>query len=410
MAAPAAATAAAADIPRFRPLPRKEHLNADDAADEYKMYAVAPLPPKRDGWTRVWVDGCFDMLHFGHTNALRQARGLGPEGKTELFVGCHSDEEICKVKGPPIMKEDERYEALRACKWVDYAVENYPYSTRLKDMVRFQVDFVAHGDDVSVGADGRNSYQEIIDAGKFQVFKRTDGISTTDLVGRMLLCTKNHMVHTPSDDLSKGAEDHVTKLSYFTTSRKIVQFSNNTSPQPHHKIVYVCGGFDLFHIGHMRVLQLAREICPFAYVIAGICDDKEVNRHKSSTNYPIMNLNERVLGVLSCKYVDEVVMGVPFAVTDEIIDKLGVHFVVGGATRDPPDPEHHPVEPDYYAAAKRRGIFRPVDGGCILTTSSLIDRIMEQRQAFLDRQKKKVVKDKASMDNRPAEYRNVREV
>jgi len=36
---------------------------------------------------RVWVDGCFDMVHFGHANALRQAKGLG----TKLIVGVHSD-------------------------------------------------------------------------------------------------------------------------------------------------------------------------------------------------------------------------------------------------------------------------------------------------------------------------------
>lgn len=43
---------------------------------------------------RVWVDGCFDMVHFGHANALRQAKQLG----TKLIVGVHSDEEIAKHK------------------------------------------------------------------------------------------------------------------------------------------------------------------------------------------------------------------------------------------------------------------------------------------------------------------------
>ena len=43
---------------------------------------------------RVWVDGCFDMVHFGHANALRQAKALGHK----LIVGVHSDEEIAKHK------------------------------------------------------------------------------------------------------------------------------------------------------------------------------------------------------------------------------------------------------------------------------------------------------------------------
>ena len=42
----------------------------------------------------MWVDGCFDMVHFGHANALRQAKMLG----TKLIVGVHSDQEISKHK------------------------------------------------------------------------------------------------------------------------------------------------------------------------------------------------------------------------------------------------------------------------------------------------------------------------
>ena len=131
------------NIIKYPAPPKKVLLNPDDPSDEYQMYSISSIPPKKEGWVRIWVDGCFDMLHFGHTNALRQAKLLGPEGKTELFVGSHSDEEICKVKGPPIMHAEERYEALRGCKWVDFVVENYPYSTRLKDMIRFDIDFTS---------------------------------------------------------------------------------------------------------------------------------------------------------------------------------------------------------------------------------------------------------------------------
>lgn len=53
---------------------------------------------------RVYMDGCFDMMHYGHANALRQARALGDE----LVVGVVSDEEIKANKGPPVMSMDER--------------------------------------------------------------------------------------------------------------------------------------------------------------------------------------------------------------------------------------------------------------------------------------------------------------
>lgn len=68
-----------------------------------------PLPallawPGRKRAVRIYMDGCFDMMHYGHANALRQARALGDE----LVVGINSDDEIRKNKGPPVMNIDER--------------------------------------------------------------------------------------------------------------------------------------------------------------------------------------------------------------------------------------------------------------------------------------------------------------
>ena len=44
---------------------------------------------------RIWMDGAFDMMHFGHMNAFRQGRSLG----TKLIVGVNSDETITVCKG-----------------------------------------------------------------------------------------------------------------------------------------------------------------------------------------------------------------------------------------------------------------------------------------------------------------------
>lgn len=54
---------------------------------------------------RVYMDGCFDLMHYGHANALRQAKALGDE----LVVGVVSDEEIIANKGPPVLSMQERY-------------------------------------------------------------------------------------------------------------------------------------------------------------------------------------------------------------------------------------------------------------------------------------------------------------
>lgn len=80
-----------------------------------RVLGIAPLPDlagglfpknntKKKKKVRVYMDGCFDMMHYGHANALRQARALGDE----LVVGVMSDEEIKANKGPPVMSMDER--------------------------------------------------------------------------------------------------------------------------------------------------------------------------------------------------------------------------------------------------------------------------------------------------------------
>ena len=45
-----------------------------------------------------------------------------------------------------------------------------------------------------------------------------------------------------------------------------------------------------------------------------------------------MNVHERTLSVLACKFVDEVVIGAPYCVTKEIIESLNINVVIHGAT------------------------------------------------------------------------------
>ncbi|MCV4626454.1 hypothetical protein OFC18_30720, partial [Escherichia coli] len=72
------------------------------------------------------------------------------------------------------------------------------------------------------------------------------------------------------------------------------------------------------------------------YVIAGLHFDQEVNRYKGK-NYPIMNLHERTLSVLACRYVSEVVIGAPYSVTAELLNHFKVDLVCHGKTEIVPD-------------------------------------------------------------------------
>ena len=67
---------------------------------------VQALPIHTMKVKRLYVDGCFDLMHSGHFNAIRQAKALCET----LVVGVISDEAIVENKGPFIMDLKERVE------------------------------------------------------------------------------------------------------------------------------------------------------------------------------------------------------------------------------------------------------------------------------------------------------------
>ena len=324
---------------------------------------------------RIWVDGCFDMTHYGHFNALRQAKAMGDY----LVVGVHSDEEILKNKGPTVMKEEERYAVVRSCKWVDEVVPNAPYYTTVAMLDKYNCDFCVHGDDITTTADGTDCYQEVKQAGRYKECKRTPGISTTELVGRMLLMTTDH--HQRSNNTDDG--------SSAVTARRIMEFSGN-APQPRSgdRIVYVDGGFDLFHLGHIELLKAAKALGDF--LVVGVHDDRVINRIRGC-NYPVMNVHERVLSVLACKCVDDVIIGAPYAVTKAFFAKLPykVDVVVHGKTAVLPDVDGT----DPYAWPKQLGLYQEVETPYAwMSTDSVIDRIVKNRRLYEERNRRKLEK------------------
>ncbi len=63
---------------------------------------------------KVFVSGCFDVLHTGHIAFLRQAASLG-----RLYVAVGRDATVQSLKGrPPVFTERERLAMVRAVRWV----------------------------------------------------------------------------------------------------------------------------------------------------------------------------------------------------------------------------------------------------------------------------------------------------
>ncbi|VVC40311.1 Rossmann-like alpha/beta/alpha sandwich fold,Cytidyltransferase-like domain [Cinara cedri] len=345
---------------------------------------------------RVWCDGCFDMVHFGHANSLRQAKALGHY----LVVGIHTDEEITKHKGPPVFTEKERYKMVKAIKWVDEVVEGAPYVTNLETLDQHNCDFCVHGDDITVTADGVDTYHLVKNANRYKEVKRTEGISTTDVVSRMLTMTRQHFYkgdkeytvekeHSSIMGQDKAARSPWTGCSQFLpTTKKIIQFSEGTEPKPTDRVVYVAGAFDIFHVGHLDFLEKAHRHGDF--LIVGLHTDPVVNQYKGF-NYPIMNLHERVLSVLACKYVSEVVIGAPYSVTADLMKHFHVDVVCHGKTPVKMDVNNQ----DPYAIPKAMNKFVTVDSENNMTTEKIVERIIINRLEFEARNLKKEAKELA---------------
>uniref|UniRef100_A0ACD5TLS1 Uncharacterized protein n=1 Tax=Avena sativa TaxID=4498 RepID=A0ACD5TLS1_AVESA len=152
-----------------------------------KEEAAAASPTAIDGRpVRVYADGIFDLFHFGHARALEQAKLLFPN--TYLLVGCCNDDLTRRYKGKTVMNQDERYESLRHCKWVDEVIPDAPWVLTPEFLDKHQIDFVAH--DALPYADtsgaANDVYEFVKKIGKFKETKRTDGVSTSDLIMRIV--------------------------------------------------------------------------------------------------------------------------------------------------------------------------------------------------------------------------------
>jgi ethanolamine-phosphate cytidylyltransferase len=172
---------------------------------------------------RVFMDGAFDMMHYGHMNAFRQGRSLG----TYLVVGINTDASITQCKGTaPIMNDIERTAAVEACRWVDEVVKDCPYIMTSEYlswvMKEYKIDYVVHGDDPCI-VDGKDVYQEAKDRGVYKSIPRTEGVSTTEIVGRMLYISREHHDRIlKSPELSGGLVSKTTNNNRRIKSNKIV--------------------------------------------------------------------------------------------------------------------------------------------------------------------------------------------
>lgn len=208
------------------------------------------------------------MIHSGHYNAFWQASKFG----NFLVVGVCSDSDVIKAKGPTVYTEEEWADMIRECKWVHEVIVGVPYTVTVNLLDKVNCNFYAHGDDIAVNEFGEDACKEIKENGRYREFKRTWGVSTTNIVGKLLLNIRhnmepdvpNHSFGEPikTSELKSSYHEEIKdldvnlaqigKAKFLATSQRIMDFANKWDPQPGQRIVYLDGSFDLFHLGHVE--------------------------------------------------------------------------------------------------------------------------------------------------------------
>jgi rfaE bifunctional protein nucleotidyltransferase chain/domain len=124
----------------------------------------------------VFTNGCFDILHRGHVEYLKESKKLG----TYLIVGINSDNSVKRLKGEtrPINNQWDRKIVLEELKCVDEVVifeEDTPY-----DLIKkIGPDIITKGGDYKI--------EEVVghDLAKTVIIPYLEGYSTSSVLKKL---------------------------------------------------------------------------------------------------------------------------------------------------------------------------------------------------------------------------------
>ncbi|KAJ8909525.1 hypothetical protein NQ315_016135 [Exocentrus adspersus] len=141
--------------------------------------------------------------------------------------------------------------------------------------------------------------------------------------------------------------------------------------------IYCDGIYDLFHYGHARSLQQAKNLFENTTLIVGIPSDKLTKELKGDL---ILSAGERIESLKHCKYVDEIIENAPWVVTPDYLEKYQIDFV---AHDNAPYPGVN--SEDIYEPLKRMNKFIPTKRTLGISTTGIITKLVKDYDRYVRR-------------------------
>ncbi|CDI84031.1 cholinephosphate cytidylyltransferase, putative [Eimeria acervulina] len=212
----------------------KKRKASEDLSPQPDSQGTAPVElaegedPERP--VRIYTDGVYDLLHLGHMRQLEQAKKMFKH--VYLMAGVASDEETHRLKGQTVQSLEERAETLRHIKWVDEVIAPCPWIITPEFVEKHRIDYVAHDaepysavqkskdkkkDDRKrrknsspTEAESGDIYGWLKSSNKFRATVRTQGVSTTDIIVRILQNYEDYVDRS----LSRGVKPRDMNIGY----------------------------------------------------------------------------------------------------------------------------------------------------------------------------------------------------
>jgi D-beta-D-heptose 7-phosphate kinase / D-beta-D-heptose 1-phosphate adenosyltransferase len=163
-----------------------EELRGAVSVEGKELGSVAALEAcaafyRRQGRRVVFTNGCFDILHSGHTSYLSQAKALGDV----LIVGVNSDEGVRRLKGPtrPVNALADRISVLAALSCVDHLIA-FDELTPIKLIEALRPDIFVKGGDYTREALPEAAVMDRL-GGEVHILPFLPDRSTTSIIARI---------------------------------------------------------------------------------------------------------------------------------------------------------------------------------------------------------------------------------